>query len=336
MIEATNFGRTSLITRYKRYADEAYRDGVIGQGRWKQYHRMIRRLEEFLACSGRACIKASEFDVNLLLEYRHFVINNGNSHRSDKKMGNNSVVHEMKALKAFFCELENSEEVMRSPFRRLSTEKRKTIMRVMYDEPFFLRSDEFLAVLRASLPEHLAKIRDIFILNCCLGCRIGDLSCMSMENVGVSPEGIPFIHYFPSKTKNTSVTNREVTTPLVRCAYDIIMATRFSFNSIKGRSLMQNLNKDLPEVLRVCGIDRKVSVWNESLQRNIYKPLWQLATTRLARKTHIDMMNKVQINLYAAGLHRGGSAAVLRYTSFELKDRFTLMNAAFGQPAFIV
>jgi hypothetical protein len=55
-----------------------------------------------------------------------------------------------------------------------------------------------------------------------------------------------------------------------------------------------------------------------------------VVTSKLARKTHIDMLNKVQINYYAAGLHRPGSDAVYRYTSLELKDRYELLKAAFG------
>ena len=42
------------------------------------------------------------------------------------------------------------------------------------------------------------------------------------------------------------------------------------------------------------------------------------------------MLNKVQINYYAAGLHRQGSEAVFRYTNMELKDRYELIQAAFG------
>ena len=48
------------------------------------------------------------------------------------------------------------------------------------------------------------------------------------------------------------------------------------------------------------------------------------------------MMNKVQIDQYAAGLHQVGSTAVNRYTHLELKDRFALMNAAFGQELYRV
>lgn len=58
--------------------------------------------------------------------------------------------------------------------------------------------------------------------------------------------------------------------------------------------------------------------------------------SKLARKTHVDLMNKVQVDLYAAGLHRQGSKAVLRYTMLELKDRFALMCAAFGEEQYKV
>ena len=81
--------------------------------------------------------------------------------------------------------------------------------------------------------------------------------------------------------------------------------------------------------MRLCGITRQVSIYNHELGENIYKPLYEVATSKLARKTHIDMLNKVQINFYAAGLHRAGSDAVFRYTNLELADRYQLLKAAF-------
>jgi len=92
----------------------------------------------------------------------------------------------------------------------------------------------------------------------------------------------------------------------------------------------QRYNKALRELLRYCGITRRVSLFCRETGDNIYKPLCEVATSKLARKTHIDMLNKVQINYYAAGLHRTGSEAVFRYTSLELKDRYELMRVAFG------
>ena len=73
-----------------------------------------------------------------------------------------------------------------------------------------------------------------------------------------------------------------------------------------------------------------------TLRTNEYLPLYEAASTKLARKTHVDMLSKVQIDLYASGLHKAGSTAVRRYTAMELKDRFALMNAAFDQSPYKV
>ena len=82
-------------------------------------------------------------------------------------------------------------------------------------------------------------------------------------------------------------------------------------------------------LLEHCGIERLAPIFNESTGKNEYRPLYKIASSKLARKTHVDMMNKVQIDKYAAGLHSKNSNAVNRYTSLSIKDRFVLMCAAF-------
>ena len=52
-------------------------------------------------------------------------------------------------------------------------------MHVEYDEPFYLRADEFRRVLLADVPAELQWAKDMFVLNCALGCRIGDLKKLS-------------------------------------------------------------------------------------------------------------------------------------------------------------
>lgn len=77
-------------------------------------------------------------------------------------------------------------------------------------------------------------------------------------------------------------------------------------------------------------------MFDENIGDNITKPLYELSSSKLCRKTHVDIMNKVQINSYVAGLHREGSDAVQRYTKLELKDRFALMCVAFSEPIYSV
>ena len=242
----------------------------------------------------------------------------------------------MKNLQALFNELEKTDEVMKSPFRRLTTEKKRAVMHTMYDSPVFLRQDEFQKVIDTEVPKKLQGTKDAFILNCCFGCRIGDFGRLSMDKISVSPEGIPYIHYIPSKTSGTQDTNKEITTPIIRLAYDIIMRTKFDFGVNLSKTGANFYNKKVRDLIEACGIDRKVTIYDQEKHDNVYVPLYEEASSKLARKTHVDMMSKVQVNLYAAGLHREGSSAVNRYTNMEMKDHFALMNVAFDQKPYKV
>ena len=344
-------GEENLIQRFQRYVEEALRDGIIGKHRHMHYDAMVRRLDRFLHIKGHSNMMPEQFDVMMLMDYRAFIqdeyryvtqypklyVKNGRKRYPTKRISNNSVVHEMKALRAFFNELENTDEIFKSPFRKISRERFKAVMRLKQDEPFFLRISEFKSIVANEVPEELAMAKDIFILNCCVGARIGDFMKFTMDKVSVSPEGIPYIHYIPSKTKKEQETMTEIKTPLIRIAYDIVMRTRFVFNRPDGLPYTVAIyNRELRQLLKFCGITRQVSKYNEEKEENEYFQLCDVASSRLARKTHIDIMNKVQVNAYVAGLHAEGSDAVYRYTNMELADRFALMNVAFSQRSFHV
>ena len=343
-------GEENLVQRFRRYIEEAFRDGIIGEHRHMHYDAMCRRMDRFLRIKGHSNMMPEQFDVKMLMDYRAFIadeylyvekypkiyVKDGRKRYPTKRISNNSVVHEMKGLRAFFNELENTDEIFKSPFRKISHERFKTMMRMKNDEPFFLRKAEFKQVLDAEVPDELKMAKDIFILNCCIGARIGDFMSFDMSHIAVSPEGIPFIHYIPHKTMKEMENVTEIRTPLVRIAYDIVMRTKFSFNRQNENYSVPVYNRELRKLLKHCGIDRPVAKFNEEKGDNEYFPLCEVASSRLARKTHVDIMNKVQVNAYVAGLHAEGSDAVYRYTNLEIADRFALMNVAFGQKPFRV
>ena len=338
-------GGEPVINRLTRYLEEALRDGVIDQGRYTVLKGKARKLQRFLAIKGLSRISACEFTSDLLLEYRQFIYNEylyvsqfpslypkgEGRHAPRRRCKNTTVVHDLKALQAFFRELEDTGEIRRSPFKKISFEKRRSIMHVMYDAPIFLKAEELKLLMKTAVPSELQQAKDIFVLNCALGCRISDLKRLTMDKVAVSEDGIPYIHYIPSKTTRTQTTNQEIQTPLIRPALDIIRRTRLTFNGHNPKYEKQVYNKDLRRLLEYCGIDRPVCLFDSERGDNVYRPLYEVASSKLARKTHVDMLTKVQINYYAAGLHREGSGAVFRYTSLELKDRYELLKAAFGE-----
>jgi hypothetical protein len=157
-----------------------------------------------------------------------------------------------------------------------------------------------------------------------------------MDNIDVSDDGIMFVHYLPEKTLRENLGREEIRTPVMRFAYDIITKYRFNFHILKYVSGKSGYNVKIKELMKHCGIDRKCAVFDEELGNNKYLPLHELASSKTCRKTHVDILTKAQINMYAAGLHREGSDAVNHYTHMDLKDRFMLMCYAYGQPVYYV
>lgn len=333
-----------VYPRLLQFLEEAHRDGVMGNGRYAVALGKARKLNRFLTVIGRPSMTVREFTTDKVLKFRQFIIDEykyvdlypglyprGSGHRPPKKrMKESTVVHDLKLLQAFFAELENTDEIRRSPFRKISVEKRRIIMHVMYDAPIYLKAEELKQVMETSVPAELQWVKDLFVLNCAIGCRISDLLRLTPEKVAVSDEGIPYIHYIPMKTMKKQRINSEVITPLIEPALEIIQRTGLKMMHTNLKYGKQVYNKKLRRLLEICGITRPVSLFCPETKENVYRPLCEVATSKLARKTHIDMLNKVQINYYAAGLHRAGSDAVFRYTGLELKDRYELLRAAFG------
>lgn len=341
---ATAVSSEPLYQRFVHYLEDAHRDGVIGDARYAVAIGKARKLQRFLTIFGLSQLTADDFTSDLVLEFRKFVYDEyqyvplypelyprSSGHRPPvKRCCNSTVVHDLKLLQAFFAELENTGEICHSPFRKISSKKRRAIMHVMYDDPIFLRADEFRQVMETDVPTDLQWAKDLFVLNCAIGCRIGDLLRLTPDKVAVSDDGIPYIHYIPSKTVGRQTTNKEVVTPLIEPAVEIIRRTKLKLIDANPNYGKQLYNKTLRKLLEYCGINRQVSLFSQDACDNICKPLYEVATSKLARKTHIDMLNKVQINYYVAGLHSAGSDAVFRYTSLELADRNVLMKAAFS------
>ena len=95
-------------------------------------------------------------------------------------------------------------------------------------------------------------------------------------------------------------------------------------------------NAKIKQLLAFCKIDRLVAKYDKATNTNKYMSMHDTSSSKMARKTHIDMLNKVQINQYAAGLHKEGSKAVNRYTFQSIEDRFILMCAAFDDVKYKV
>lgn len=350
--EPTESRELNFFDSYVDFVDRL--KNVVTDARIKHYRVLESILDRYLKITNQTDISLTDVSHNFLMDFRDFIINEcdfvedyPNIYRNPDKnklyrfaptqpRNINTLSMKMKMLHAFFTAMENDDRIIKSPFRSLGKVRRGKLLKEWNNEPYYLYQTELAHIINTDVPQSLQETKDAFILQCAFGCRIGDFTSLTMDNLSVNKDGIPYIHYLPQKTKNTQGNNVEIKTPVMMYAFNIIKQYQFKFNILKYAFGEKGYNHKIKRLLEYCGIDRKCTIFNNNTKENEYLPLYQIASSKLCRKTHIDIMNKVQVNKYVAGLHRLGSKAVDHYTHLELKDTFILMCLAFEQPQYKV
>ena len=352
LAEKDKSARASQPTLVKRMTDVfaewivgQYESGVFGTGRKRHYEVLQRELCRFLVMRRMKDITVKEFDGSMLHDFSiwlrdewRFVEKYSDLYESlDERRiprearSSNTIATKMKLLRCFFRAQEFIGEVEKTPFNMMDGSRRKAMMREKYDTPVSLTREELKTIVQTEVPPALSEVRDTFVLHCFIGCRVNDLKAMTWDNVSVM-DGIPFIHYIPQKTAYQE--GEEVVTPLMRTALKILKKYDFKFSLLRNLWGKDGYNTQIKKLLESCGIERKCPIRDTEAGRTKYVPVWEIASTKLARKTFVNMMASCQVDLYAAGLHKRGSDAVKRYAHIDLRERFRLMCFAFDEKEY--
>ena len=231
--------------------------------------------------------------------------------------GNNSIVILMKKFKAFFSWLNKTGRSMNMPFIGIE------IGSEVYGTPFYLTIEERNVIAKHDfgVNKMLSEQRDIFVFQCLVGCRISDLMTFTADNV---TDGI--LSYVPIKTKDDSP--RIVRVPLIPYAQELIK--KYAGVDKKGRLFpfisSQKYNDNIKKIVKACGIDRMVIVRNSVTGNNEAKPISEVASSHMARRTFIgglyEGIKDPNIIAKMSG-HVEGSKAFNRYRDISdntLKD----------------
>lgn len=340
----------SLLQRFSAFIEDAKRDRLVGSSRLARYDVLHGKLSRFLTINGAREITPAAFDEDMVMRFRQFLFDEYlyvdkwpglytglSSHNTPtRQLASNTVVIYIKGLRAFFTYLVDKGELDKNPFDRLTKGSRHAITRAVYDDPTPLTKEELQKVIATDVPKSLQATKDAFLVQCAFGFRISDFQALTIDNVDVTPEGVPFIHYLPKKTRSTQSDRREITTPALRFAFDILMSYGCEFPILRYPSGKSGYNVKIKELLKHCGIDRKVSKTNEETGELESRALWEVASSKICRSTLVDLMHNVQADPYLIGLHRRGSEAVRHYTRLHLEPLFNLMCYAFDQEPYKV
>ncbi len=262
--------------------------------------------------------KSPKFFEKLLKEYPAEITQ---KHKSPKitERGDNHIVNLQKKLKRFFLWLNKEGYSTNRPFDGVEIKAEK------YGTPIILTLEERnrIADFDLSSKPHLERQRDVFIFQCLIGCRVGDLLKMTPDNV-VDGQ----IEYIPRKTKDNKPVTAEV--PLNDRATAIIDKYRdvdlSAYNSIVNSNPLlpfissQKYNDAIKEIFKICGIDRMVTVLDTVSGEQMQKPFYEVASSHLARRTFVGLLyNQVQDPNLISSMsgHVEGSREFARYRKIE-------------------
>ena len=225
--------------------------------------------------------------------------------------GHNIIVGRKKSLKGFFNWLNDQKITSNRPFDGITIGSEK------YGRPFYLTLEERNVIANKDLSanKHLETQRDIFVFQSLIGCRVSDLLLMNDAKV---IEGA--IEYVPRKTKDKKPVTVRV--PLNERAKALV--EKYKGVDPQGRLFpfisSQKYNDAIKEILTVCEITRKVTVINSLTGEEEQRPINEIASSHMARRTFIGNIYK-QVkdpNLIGAlSGHTEGSKAFVRYRDID-------------------
>lgn len=234
--------------------------------------------------------------------------------------GYNTMLKIKQRLKSFFNWAFNESVTENRPFDGI------TIGSAVYGTPYYITLEERNIIANTDLSNFptLEPQRDIFVFQCYIGCRVGDLLKMTNANIVGSS-----IEYMPHKTMKSSP--KKVTVPLHEKAVGLLKkyqqeganAPIFPFITA------QKYNDAIKRIFTLCGIVRMVSIINSKTGEPESVLINEVASSHLARRTFVGNLYKQVKDPNLIGKlsgHSENSRAFARYRDIDEEMKKELIN----------
>lgn len=296
--------------------------------RIKAFRIVIRALNRFelfyqLEHDPNFKISFNSFDLNILSQFESFLKDEHTLLEKypsiyefipEKKRpgprGQNHINGLLIRLRTFFIWATETIEITdKNPFKKYE------IGSSVYGTPFYITIEERNKIATTNLSRHpeLAIQRDIFIFQCLIGCRVGDLYKINASNVINGA-----IEYIPRKTRD----GRPVTVrvPLNEHSRRLVDKYLSKPGSTFPFIAEQNYNKAIKKIFLAARLTRPVVILDPTTREQRIRPLNEIASSHLARRTFVgNLYKKVQDPNLISPLsgHVEGSKAFSRYREID-------------------
>lgn len=269
----------------------------------------IEDFVDYLRCEKELSGRYPKIFAKLLASYPANVKSGRNVIMS---RGENAVIKLTDMLKAFFHWLRDTGRTENRPFEGVKVGNEK------YGTPYYITIDERNKIASTPMPtKHLETQRDIFIFQCFVGCRVSDLTKLTADNIQGN-----MLTYAPHKTKDEGKQSRLATIPLHEKAVALI--EKYKGADSQGRLFPfisdQKYNDAIKEVFKQADITRCVPVRNALTGENEQRPINEVASSHLARRTFVGNAYRLVQDPNIIGKMSGhveGSKAFARYRNIE-------------------
>lgn len=327
---------------FDNYYDEFLEERNLGEGRKRHYEvlrRMIHRYESYIKHSrGRVhynfdITKVDKAMLDDLYDYieNEFefverypeILEDNPEAREIKPRGENYMSGIFKELRAFFNWAYKVKYIQAFPFTGFSMPSER------YGSPIYLSLDDVQKIYSAEIPnEALAQQRDVFVFQCNIGCRVGDL--LRLKKCDVINGAI---EYIPTKTIKENT--RTVVVPLNKVASEIVER----YADLPGEQLLPfisstNYNDNIKEILELSGVTYLVTELDTVTRQEKKVPINEIASSHMARRTFIGNIYKLvkDPNLVSALTgHVEGSRAFTRYRTIDIDIKKDLVKILEGK-----
>lgn len=239
--------------------------------------------------------------------------------RTPQPRGKNTLLDCFSRIRTFFYWCKDNKKTSNTPFDDFPLEE------CTYGTPYYITIDERNKIYRTNLSRHpqLAIQRDIFVFQCLIGCRVGDLIKMKKNSIIGDA-----IEYIPRKTKEGRPLTVRV--PLNPTALEIIAR----YKNCEGDKLLpfiseQKYNVSIKRIFKAAGLKRLVTVINPTTREEEKKVLYEIASSHLARRTFVGNLYKQVKDPNLVGAlsgHKEGSRAFARYREIDDEMKKELVN----------
>ena len=302
--------------------DEFCAAQVVSDDRQRRYRVVAGALRRYEAVRG-VPLEVDGVDAATLDDFRTFLATEHRTARSrewarlyagaeamPEERGKNIIIDYMKVVRAFYHWMQLRDLCRADPFRGYQ------IGTAVYGTPYFLTLEERDRLYRTNLRRHpaLAAQRDIFVFQCLVGCRAGDLLKLRKGDI---VDGV--LTYIPRKTKDERPVLVRV--PLNHMAQEIVARyAEFPGDRLLPFISKQKYNDAIKRAFLAARLRRPVAVLDPVTRDEVKLPLNEVASSHLARRTFIGNLYKqvADPNLIGAmSGHTEGSRAFARYRAID-------------------